>query len=92
MSLTTRTAVALGYLVIAGSVIGFVAYSYALSHLPVAIVSTYTYVNPVIAVALGVMLLGEPFAMRELAAAAVILLGMMIVRSRSGGLLETERP
>lgn len=92
ISFTLRTGTALTYLTVAGSIIAFVAYSYALGHLPVAIVSTYTYVNPVIAVALGVLILGEPFAPRELVAAAVILLGMMIVRSPSGGPLETERP
>ena len=41
------------YLTLAGSVVAFAAYSYALRHLDVAIVSLYTYINPVIAVALG---------------------------------------
>ncbi len=40
---------------------GFVAYAYALRHLPVSFVSLYAYINPVIAVALGVLVLHEPF-------------------------------
>ena len=80
LSFSTSTALALAYLTVLGSVVGFVAYSYALKHLPIAVVSLYTYVNPVIAVALGILLLREPFDLRQLAAAAVIAVGMMIVR------------
>ncbi|MBP6716444.1 MAG: EamA family transporter, partial [Acidobacteria bacterium] len=67
-------------LTLLGSVVAFVAYSYALKHLPIAVVSLYTYVNPVIAVGLGILLLNEPFDLRQLGAAAVIGLGMVIVR------------
>jgi drug/metabolite transporter (DMT)-like permease len=79
LSLTPRTGVALAYLTLAGSVVAFAAYSYALRHMPVAIVSLYTYVNPVIAVALGVIVLGEPFGVRMLVAAGVIVLGIVVV-------------
>jgi drug/metabolite transporter (DMT)-like permease len=95
MSLTTTTATALVYLTVAGSIIAFVAYSYALSNLPVALVSTYTYVNPVIAVALGVLWLHEPFERRQLLAAAVIIFGMVVVRRgrRRGRRIDTpEEP
>jgi drug/metabolite transporter (DMT)-like permease len=67
------------YLTFFGSVIAFAAYSYALRHLDVAVVSLYTYINPVIAVVLGAMLLGEPFSMRMVVAAGVILLGSVVV-------------
>ena len=51
------------YLTLAGSIVAFAAYSYALRHLDVAIVSLYTYINPVIAVALGAWSCsGEPSA------------------------------
>jgi drug/metabolite transporter (DMT)-like permease len=80
LSFSMPTTVSLVYLVLAGSVIAFVAYSYALKHLPIAVVSLYTYVNPVIAVALGIVLLNEPFDVRQLAAAGVIAAGMIIVR------------
>jgi drug/metabolite transporter (DMT)-like permease len=68
------------YLTLFGSVLAFAAYSYALRHLPIATVSLYSYINPVIAVALGTMLLGEPFRVSMIAAAAVIALGVVAVR------------
>lgn len=83
LSFTPRTTVALVYLILAGSLVAFAAYSYALRHLPVAVVSLYTYVNPVIAVALGTLLLGEPFRIEMLVGCAVIAAGMIVVRPTS---------
>jgi len=80
LGFSPRTLAALIYLILAGSVIAFAAYSYALRHLPIATVSLYTYVNPVIAVALGTLLLGEPFRLTMLLAAVVIVVGMLVVR------------
>ena len=77
---STRTLAALGYLVLAGSVVAFVAYNYALKHLPVSFVSLYAYVNPVVAVALGTALLGEPFTLRTAMAIVVILGGVALVK------------
>ena len=74
------TSASLLYLILAGSVAGYAAYAYALKHLPVSTVSMYAYINPVIAVALGTLLLGEPFHARMLVAAAIIAAGIMIVR------------
>ena len=82
LGLNARTGLALTYLSIAGSVVAFAAYSYALRHLDVAIVSLYTYVNPVIAVALGTIVLGEPFNARMIVAAAVIVAGVVVVGKR----------
>jgi drug/metabolite transporter (DMT)-like permease len=81
VSFTMRSAGAVAYLIVAGSLVAFAAYSYALRHLPIATVSLYTYINPVIAVALGTLLLGEPFRVSMLVAAAVIVAGIAIVRS-----------
>jgi drug/metabolite transporter (DMT)-like permease len=67
------------YLIVFGSLVAYSAFSYALQHLPLAIVSLYTYVNPVIAVALGTLLLGEPFGLRVVLAAVVIVAGIVIV-------------
>jgi len=50
------------YLVVAGSVIGFAAYHWLLDNVTTSLVSTYTFVNPVIAVLLGTIFLGEPFS------------------------------
>jgi drug/metabolite transporter (DMT)-like permease len=79
LSFTPKTSLALAYLSLAGSVVAFAAYSYALQHLDIAVVSLYTYVNPVIAVALGTLLLGEPFHARMLVAGAVIVVGIVAV-------------
>ena len=77
---TTRTAIALVYLSTFGAVGGFVAYTYALRHLPVSFVSLYAYINPVIAVALGVLLLHESFDSRMAVAAALVFAGVAVVR------------
>ena len=76
-----RTTTALLYLSTLGAIGGFVAYTYALRHLPISFVSLYAYINPIIAVALGVLLLAEPFNLRIAAAAALVLGGVGIVRS-----------
>jgi drug/metabolite transporter (DMT)-like permease len=77
---TNRTAWALVYMSTVGAIGGFVAYTYALRHLAVSFVSLYAYVNPVIAVALGVLFLGEPFDRRMAAAAALVFVGVAVVR------------
>ena len=53
LAFNPRTAGALTYLILVGAIGGFTAYTYALKHLPVATVSLYAYVNPIIAVILG---------------------------------------
>jgi drug/metabolite transporter (DMT)-like permease len=74
-----RSLTAMVYLFFAGSLIGFVAYTYALRHLPMSTVSLYPYVNPVVAVALGTWFLHEPFTWRLAAAVAIILGGSWVV-------------
>jgi drug/metabolite transporter (DMT)-like permease len=54
----------------------------------VSLVSLYAYINPLIAVALGVAVLGEPFTMRMAVAAALVFGGVAIVRARA----QTVRP
>jgi drug/metabolite transporter (DMT)-like permease len=78
--LTTRTTVAMSYMSTIGALGGFVAYAYALRHLPVSFVSLYAYVNPVIAVALGVLVLHEPFTWRMAIAATLVFAGVAVVR------------
>jgi drug/metabolite transporter (DMT)-like permease len=77
---TQRTTLAMIYMATLGAIGGFVAYSYALRHLSVSFVSLYAYINPVIAVALGVAILGEPFDARMATAAALVLAGVAVVR------------
>ena len=77
---TGRTTLAMVYMSTLGAIGGFVAYSYALRHLSVSFVSLYAYINPVIAVALGIAILGEPFDARMATAAALVLAGVAVVR------------
>ena len=75
-----RTTAAVAYLIVFGSILGFSAYAYALKHLPVTTVSLYAYVNPVIAVVLGTLVLGEALSPRLTVSAGVVLVGMLMVR------------
>ena len=85
LSFNVRTTTALLYLATLGAIGGFVAYTYALRHLPVSLVSLYAYINPIIAVALGVLFMGEPFSVRIALAAMLVLAGVGIVRSFGAG-------
>jgi drug/metabolite transporter (DMT)-like permease len=89
---TTRTLSAFVYLVLFGSLVGYGAYAYALAHLPSAFVSLYAYVNPVVAVALGWLLLDEKVDARTIAATAMILGGVAIVKSPKRGRARKAAP
>ncbi len=80
LAFTTRTSLALAHLTVFGAIAGFTAYAYALKHLSVATVSLYAYVNPLIAVILGAVVLDEPFGLRMALSAAVVLIGVALVR------------
>jgi drug/metabolite transporter (DMT)-like permease len=76
---TERSFLGFLYLVVFGSLIGFTAYFYLLSHTTAAKAATYAYVNPVVAVLLGWAFAHEPLTMRTMLAAAVILAGVAII-------------
>jgi drug/metabolite transporter (DMT)-like permease len=76
-----RSTSALVYLIVVGAIGGFSAYAYALKHLPVATVSLYAYVNPIIAVILGSLVLQEPFTPRIALAAGIVLAGSALVKT-----------
>jgi len=80
---SARGVAALLYLVMFGSIVGYSAYIYALDRLPVAIVSTYSYVNSVVAVTLGWLFYREPFGVREGTAMAIIFTGVALVKRYS---------
>jgi len=67
------------YLVTIGSWLGYSAYNYLLAHVSPAAISTYAFVNPVVAVGLGWWLANEAFDPRMIAAAAIIVLGVIII-------------
>ena len=77
---STRSLWALGYLVVFGSIVGYSAYIYSMEHLPVPIVSTHMYVNPIVAVFLGWLFYAEPFGTREAIAIAAVFSGVALVR------------
>ncbi len=80
LTFTPRTFAAELYLLLVGSLLAYPAYVYALKHLPVSTVSLYAYMNPVIAVLLGTILLDEPFGARVILAGALVFLGSAVVR------------
>jgi drug/metabolite transporter (DMT)-like permease len=80
-AVTTRSWVALAYLILVGSLIGFTAFSWLLGNAPISLVSTYAYVNPAVAVALGALLLDEPITTQVVVGGLVILAGVALVIS-----------
>ncbi len=73
---TTEAWLAWGYLVVFGSVIAFTSFVKALQLLPVHVVATYAYVNPVIAILLGWLILGERITPWTIAGSLLVLLGV----------------
>jgi drug/metabolite transporter (DMT)-like permease len=81
---STDAWLAFGYLTIFGSLVAFTSFVVALRLLPATVVTTYAYVNPVIAVLLGAVVLGEAITGWTLAGAALVLLAVaLIFRERS---------
>jgi drug/metabolite transporter (DMT)-like permease len=78
-AISWRSWIALGYLIVFGSVIGFTAYLYILKKSTAARVGTYALVNPVVALFLGWLLAGESITLRTVLAAAVILTAVVLV-------------
>jgi drug/metabolite transporter (DMT)-like permease len=69
------------YLLVVGSLIGYVAFNWLLGHVSVGVAGSYAYVNPVVALLVGWMFLGETLAARVIGGMAVILAGVALVRS-----------
>lgn len=85
----------IGYLVFFGSVLSFIAYLYALQHLPTEQASVYAYINPVVALLCGVLLFGERISVYILMGGAITLAGVWLVNTAfktgpSSTLPETE--
>lgn len=78
-AVSARSWAALGYLVVFGSGVGFTAYIYILKKSTATRVATYAFVNPVVALFLGWLLVGESINVRTLMAAAVILTAVLLV-------------
>jgi drug/metabolite transporter (DMT)-like permease len=78
-AVSTRSWIALAYLIFFGSMMGFTAYIYILKHSTATRVATYAFVNPVVALFLGWLILGESITLRTILAAAVILAAVLLV-------------
>jgi drug/metabolite transporter (DMT)-like permease len=78
-AISTLSLLALAYLIVLGSLVGFTAYLWLMRNTPTAVASTYAFVNPIIAVFLGWALVGEPITSRTLIAAAVIVAGVVVI-------------
>ncbi|HKK08214.1 MAG TPA: EamA family transporter, partial [Gemmatimonadota bacterium] len=74
-----RSLAGLAYLIVLGSLVAYSAYMWVLRHASASLVSTYAYVNPVVAVFLGWLVAGETLDGRTLAAAAVIVAAVAVI-------------
>ncbi len=97
---SARSCIAVAYLVIFGSIVGYSSFIYSMTNLPVAVVSIYTFVNPVVAVVLGWLFFREAFGPSQALAMLVIFAGIAVVKwsesrpttSENVGDLETVGP
>jgi drug/metabolite transporter (DMT)-like permease len=87
-AISSESLVALGYLIVFGSLVAYTAYVWLLRNAPLPLIATYAYVNPVVAVFLGTWILQEPLTPRTLVAGAVIVFAVALIitaRSRMTG-------
>jgi drug/metabolite transporter (DMT)-like permease len=80
-AVSLRSWLGLTYLITFGSLVGFVSYGWLLHNAPISLMSTYAYVNPVVAVFLGSLLADEPLNGRILVAAAIIIGSVIVINS-----------
>jgi drug/metabolite transporter (DMT)-like permease len=88
---STRSVLAFLYLLVLGSLVGYTVYMWLLRSAPPSIVSTYAFVNPVVAVFLGWALADEPVTFRMLVAAAVIVVAVVLITLPGGRSAFTRR-
>ncbi|MEO5830619.1 MAG: EamA family transporter, partial [Rhodanobacter sp.] len=74
-----RATLAVAYLAVFGSIVAFSAYLYVLKHARPALATSYAYVNPPVAVLLGIMLAGEHLGTYDLLGMAIILGGLVVI-------------
>ena len=77
--ISTKSWLAITYLVLAGSILAFIAFIYAMKKLPVAISSLYAYINPLVAMVTAAIILNEPLTWYILWGAMVTLTGVFLV-------------
>jgi len=77
--ISLRAAGAVLYLIVFGSLVAFTAYVWLLGHMPASRISSYAYVNPIVAVALGHFAASEPVTARTLAGTALVLVSVFLI-------------
>src|SRR4029077_907317 len=80
---SVRGTSAVAYLAVFGGIVGYSAYIYTMDRLPIALASIYNYINPVVAVLLGALILSERLDTTVFIAMGVILIGVAIVKHTS---------
>jgi drug/metabolite transporter (DMT)-like permease len=78
-TISLRSLGGLAYLIVFGSGIGFVAYTWLLRNAPTPLVSTYAYVNPIVAIILGSVIANEPLEGTEIVSALIIIGGVILI-------------
>ncbi|MDT9690966.1 EamA family transporter [Streptomyces sp. P9(2023)] len=78
-AISTRSWTALAYLIVFGSLIAFTAYAWLLQTAPLSLVATYAYVNPIVAVALGSLILGEALTWPIMLGGAIVVAGVCLI-------------
>jgi drug/metabolite transporter (DMT)-like permease len=80
-AVSARSLYGLSYLILVGSLVGFASYGWLLQNAPISLVSTYAYVNPIVAVFLGTWLANEPLEPRTWLAAGIIVGSVIFINS-----------
>jgi drug/metabolite transporter (DMT)-like permease len=89
---SARSIFGLVYLILVGSIVGYSAYAWLLANAPIGQVATYAYVNPVVAIALGALVLDEAITVRIVAGAVLILAAVAVVLRRESATARSARP
>ena len=88
---TLDALLAVGYLIVIGTFVGFTAYVWLLRVAPISLVATYAYVNPIVAVFLGWILLGEEITFQMAVAGSAVVVAVALIVRASGTALEPGR-
>lgn len=86
-----NSAMALSYLIIFGSFIGYSCYIYTLQKWSATKAGTYAYVNPIVAVILGALILNEPFTISVAISMVIVISGVILVQSSKAEYIEKKR-
>jgi drug/metabolite transporter (DMT)-like permease len=91
-TIPTNAWIAIAYLIGAGSILAFVAFIYSMKHLPPALASLYAYINPIVAISIGTVLLNEHITARLVIGTIITLLGVYIVNKAMKKQMVEELP